>query len=246
MRERSMTRAASALLVAIVASAALPACGGEGRPRPEPPNAVGRTATASTATEPAPVDDKVVVRESLLSLSDLPAGWTAADDDDEPEPSDCSAVKEARAAASARDASPDFDHRPTGQVSHSVYAYFDEQKAENAYRNLVASETRRCLGSQLGERVREAADDEDVEIGDVETGELSVDPVGAESNAARISLDYTVSGIDLTLAADLLFIREGRGIAFLVLADETDTFDEQLRARLASISARKLRNALAE
>lgn len=237
-----MTRSVSAVLMAIAASAALTACGGEDAPRSGQTEAI-RT-TAQSATEPPPVDDKIVVRKSLLSLSDLPADWTAADDDDESEPSACSAVKEARAAASARDSSPDFDHRPTGQVSHSVYLYPDVQEAEAAFRTLVTSETRKCLGSQFGDRVREAADDEDFDIGEVQTGELSIDPVGAESNAARISLDYTVSGIELTLGADLLFIREGRGIAFLVLADEADTFDAQLRARLASISARKLRNSL--
>ncbi|MGH2917445.1 MAG: hypothetical protein ACRDLS_02445 [Solirubrobacteraceae bacterium] len=173
--------------------------------------------------------------------ADLPRGWTPTAQTAQSR-SNCAAVEAARAAVSARASSPDFSHEPTGQVSHTVYLYGDEPQAENAYEALTISRTRRCLGDEVRARiVKEAAD---VDVGAVRTAPLVIDPVGEESSAARVALDYGTAGTQYTLTADLVFVRDGRGLAFLVLADETGTFDEQLRARLATVADRRLRAAL--
>ena len=241
-----MTKPIRATLIPIFASFALAACGGNDGPATQQgPRPAPSTDASTESTSPA-ADDKAAIRKALLVLTDLPTGWTGSDDEDESDPSDCAAIRSARSAASARDSSRDFAHQPTGQVSHSVYLYSDEQRAASAYRDLVTQESRTCLGSQLRDRLSRETVQKDVKVGDVETSELAIDPAGEQSSASRVSLDYSTSGLDLTLATDLVYIREGRGISFLVLVDETATFDEQLRARLASVVARKLRNAVAQ
>jgi hypothetical protein len=185
-----------------------------------------------------------VARRSLLQLADLPADWTASEQDNRSEPK-CSAVKRVRRAASARSSSAGFSHRPTGEVAHYVYVFADDQQAEAAYGALVARDTRQCIGSQLRERFANLAATRNVSVGNVETSVLVIDPVGQQSSAARITIGYaTSSEPNITLNVDVLFVRDGRGISALLLTDETDSFYEALRARLASIADRRLRNAL--
>ena len=105
---------------------------------------------------------------------------------EEPVPSNCPSVKAARAAASARATTPNFDHEPTGQVTHTIYLYEDEQQARKIYAGLVTPATRKCLGS--GVRKRIATEAEDVDVGGVRTRGPKIDRVGDATSGAPVTL----------------------------------------------------------
>ncbi len=211
-------------LIVLTASFAIAACGG------------------SQDKQRDAARERVAANASLLTIADLPSSWTEADVIKEPVPSNCPSVKAARAAVSARATTPNFDHEPTGQVTHTIYLYEDEEQARKIYAGIVTPATRKCLGS--GVRKRIATEAEDVDVGGVRTRALKIDRVGDATSGARVTLGYGTTGVHFRLSADLIFVREGRGLSSLVLVDETGFFDKLLRERLIGKAQRKLRAAL--
>jgi hypothetical protein len=235
-----MTRLKPGLTVAAVCLA-FAGCGGDDDTSKDS-GATGKTDAPRTAAAQTPADD-ATARSALIKLSDMPTGWTSEDGDHESKPSKCQAVRDARAATSGRATSAAFNHEPTGQVQQAVYLYADEQETTDHFSALTTPETRKCLGEAL-EGVIVDGVDKDVKVGDARTGELRIDPVGDESSGSRIYLDYSSKGIDLTLNADLIFVRKGRGLTLITEIDELGEFDSQLREELTTLAYRRLRNAL--
>lgn len=226
-----------------LACVALTGCGASDSGKSDTETANTATPTTNAAPAPNPADDDIAA-SALLKLSDLPSDWTATDEKGgDSEQSKCAGIRDARGAVSARDSSPTFDHRPTGQVTHTIYLYSDESKASDAYSKLAAPGTRQCLGDSVKELAMQHGGSS-AKIGDVQTGELRMDPIGDDSSAARITLDYSAKGFDLTLTDDIIYIRKGRGLSLITLGDESGDFDSQLRDDLIKIAYRRIRNAL--
>lgn len=218
-----MTKSVRATFTVIAASLALGACGG-GDKSPDTPAA----------------------RKAVLVLADLPAGWTASDNGDvRSEARLCPSVKRARDGASGRASSKQFDHVPTGQATSSVYVYADEARARTAYRDLTSQGTWDCLGSREFD-VLDANAAKNVKLGDTILTDRPIDPVGTQRHVSHVTILYTTPRDSLAVGTDFVFVRQGRGIATLILIDErSSSFDESVRNRLGRIAARKLRDALA-
>ena len=209
----------------VLASLALSCCGG------------------TDADSPAKARDTSAARRAVLLISDLPTGWGASFGGAGQGPSDCEAINTARHTTSARATSDAFNHRPTGQISHAVYVFPDEAAATTAFHALATPDNVACVGSQVQGVLHRIAS-QGVQVGATTTSALHIDPVGVESGGGHIAIRYTTGDATRALGADLLLIREGRGVSVLLFIDERNAFDRRLRARLASVSDRRLRAAL--
>jgi hypothetical protein len=242
MRSAWRSRAA---VGALLLAGALAACGdsdeaesGSGAETATPARTETANETATPTAEPTPdtTEDKRIAEESVLTLDDFPSGWTAADDTSS-SPAQCDAVKDAKAAASARANSPEFASGETTQVTNSVYMFADESAAEEAFSGLSSKDTRLCFGRTVSEGV---ADQGEVEVGDAKTAELSVDPLGDERSASRITLPLSAEGVDVDLVIDLVFVRIGRAVSLNLFVDTFTAFDEDLRGDLTASSVKRL------
>ncbi len=224
-----------ALAIVLCLALALAACGGSDGDGDE------TAATTSTATK---ATEQRIAGASALSLKDLPKKWFVAADSSDSSRFTCKPVLEARAAVSARKASPVFQHIPLGQVTHTVYLYADERRAIDAFDKLTAPKTRDCYATEFKALTAKSADG-GLEAGDVTATELEIDSAGAQSSGLRIALKYEIAAQSGTLTADLVLVRVGRGVSLLTLADEMNPIDAKLRGRLVTTMVRKLDRALA-
>jgi hypothetical protein len=199
------------------------------------------TATAARAGDAD--SDKRIAQDAVLAVEDFPAGWTAADDSDALDNSKapCDAVNDAKRSVTARANSPDFSNGETSQVANSVWMFADEAGAERAFAALAAEKTRRCFGKSLAHGVD---DPKGLAVGDVHAARLSVDPVGDDLAASRLTIAATRKGVDFDLVVDLVFVRSGRAISLSMFLRALEPFDDKLRAGLTNTSAQRLANRL--
>jgi hypothetical protein len=209
-------------------------------------------AAAPTETRAEPADraaDRRIAEDAVLVLEDFPTGWQQEDeDDDDNEETDCSGVRDARETLSARATSPRFSQGETKNAENVTYVYGDDPAARTAFAGLASSETRTCIGQDLGERLAEAAGPTGqgggTQVGEPETSRVSIELLGDEREAARITVPVSAEGIDVDLIIDLVFVRVGRGIALVTVTDALTPFDEDLKAELTSTVIRRLSAAL--
>jgi hypothetical protein len=186
--------------------------------------------------------DRTTAQRAVLRLADLPGGWTASDPGSTRKPSACAGFRQARATVSARANSRDFVHA-TSQASHTVYVYADARRARSAYVKLTSATARRCVGAETKTKLEGGGR---VLLAPVRTSSLKIARIGDQSAVDRIAVDYRAAGGGVaTLTLDLVFVRERRALSLLALVDDVDTFDVELRTRLASIAGRRLRTLLA-
>ena len=110
--------------------------------------------------------------------------------------------------------------------------FADESAAEEAFSGLSSKDTRLCFGRSVSEG---AADQGVVEVGDTKTAELSVDPLGDERSASRITLPLSAD-----VVIDLVFVRVGRAVSLNLFVDMFTAFDEDLRGDLTASSVKRL------
>jgi hypothetical protein len=82
------------------------------------------------------------------------------------------------------------------------------------------------------------------EAGELETSRVSIEPLGDEREAARFTVPISSEGIEVDLVIDVVFVRVGRAIALLTVADAFNVFDEDLKAELTSKMVRSLSSAV--
>lgn len=212
--------------------------------------------TTGTTTSPAPTTtqtttgsaaaDQRVARDAQLKLSDFPSGWEQKDRTQEAKAwAACQGVDAAKAAASARQTSPDFAERNHTYAGNFAYIYADVPTATRAFGELSSEHTRTCLGDALAKylpgQVREGA-----EIGKITTGQVAMQPVGDERTLTRLTVPLKANGLNVDVTLDLVFVRVGRGIAGLQFQDVLSPFDETLRTRLTTTAVDRLKTALAQ
>lgn len=229
-----------ALLLAGAGALALVGCGSGGSGTETVTVVETTAAPASTITTPA-IDarvDRRLAQRALLQLSDLPVSWTAAED--ESDGVDCAAFAAVRRMPRA--VSPRFSHGDEQFASHAVAVYATPQDADAAIDDLVATDTRDCLGDELKAQMNESTDD--ATIGDVTVSELNVEPLGQRSAALRVQLPISVSGVDADVYADYVIGRVDRGLTMLMVGSVYVEPDEELRATLAKRGVQRLGEAL--
>ena len=229
--------------LAFAGSPALTSCGGSGdggTAGTATPNSTATTAPASSPTPDASVD-RQIARESRLRLEDFPSGWTEADND-ESNSAKCEGVEEAKKATTARANSSRFGEGENTEVQNSVYLFADEAAAEQAFTQLSGKETRVCYAESVTDALEEAGG---LEVGNASSARLSLDPLGDQREAARVTVPVTTEeGLDVDVIVDLVFVRADRGISLGLFIDVLSPFDSDLREQLTATSVRRLSDNL--
>jgi len=176
-----------------------------------------------------------------LKLEDFPSGWTAVDDDSGR--ARCEGVQRAKKATTARATSRRFGKGENTAVQNVIYVYGDEAAAEQAFSELAAEDTRTCYAKSIADAIASAGG---LKVGKTESGRLSLDPLGDERDAARVTVPVTTAqGLDVDVIVDLIFVRADRGISLGLFIDALSPFDEDLQAQLTATSVRRLSDSLA-
>jgi hypothetical protein len=194
---------------------------------------------------------------ALLSINDLPAGWsTSKDESDDSDAAefqtqlaDClgapsSIVSGDEAAVHVE--SPDFDS-PDGNTTISETISVDRaERVEQVFAVLHQSNLTDCMTEALGDYMKQAfadSDDPDVQsvkLGDVEVGQLSAGHYGDDTVALRATVPVEVSGISTSVYFDVLYIRQGNAVENLTFEGLGTAVDPQTTARFALLATRKL------
>jgi hypothetical protein len=205
------------LLVAVLL---LAGCGGDD----EKPRA--------TATPTPTPDDTIISANSMLKVSDFPAGWVE-EPDPRPDETACEAAKAALDATSGHTDSGRFTDRTFPSVVGSVYLYADEAAAEQAFAALGDRETHECVGEEFATVIAEQLG---IEIGEVESEPLSL----AGTAGSRLTVAAEFAGLKVDAVFDVLVARSGRGITFWVFGSSQTPFDEALRDQLIGTAVDRL------
>ena len=247
-------------LGALLAVAALAAagCGGSG----EGATTVVRTVTetAPVATPPASGGDvettttapdrraaRATAEAALLRLEDLPSGWIAEDETDEPEPAGAACWRAAGVDATVADAAaPTFTGPSLSAVTNAVAVFPDAEAASAGVRAVEDAKLRACLARELTQHLRGTLDldrYEDAKVFDAETAALNVAPYGAESAGFRITVPVDDGTTRAELYGDWVTIRDGAAITQLSFVTAIRPPEESLRDDVSRAAATRLRAA---
>lgn len=206
-----------------------------------PTDATRPTATAETRPEvPA---DHAIASGALLTLPDFPTGWEQQDQSAGKSSLTCQAIATARASLSGRATSPQFAKASDDFVDDVVYVYPSASEAQTSFAGLSGATDRLCIGKALGDQLAKAAESSSatkVTFGQPSAGALSISPVGDQSAAGRITIPYTVQGLNPDAVVDLVFVRVDRGIQILSFIGSADAFDPTVEADLTRTAANRL------
>lgn len=124
-----------------------------------------------------------------------------------------------------------------------VYVYPSASEAQTSFAGLSGATDRLCIGKALGDQLAKAAESSSatkVTFGQPSAGALSISPVGDQSAAGRITIPYTVQGLNPDAVVDLVFVRVDRGIQILSFIGSADAFDPTVEADLTRTAANRL------
>ena len=186
---RAIITGALALLTVLLVTG----CGGSGdsKPATEP----SATATSDRAA------DRAIALDSTLKLEDFPSGWTQADAGEEPPRVQCEQVEAAKAKTTARTNPPRFSAGENTAVQNAVYLFADEPTAEQAFEQVSGRATRLCYAETVLQALKQR---KDLQVGDADSGRLSLDPLGDQRDASRVTVPLTTAeGVEVDLVVDM-------------------------------------------
>lgn len=177
------------------------------------PGAAGASTTTTEAEVVDPVADAARAEEIVLKLTDLPEGWTAA-----PEPEGggeeeqrledsfarCLGVEPPPDQPSA--GSPEFLGGTLTQVSATVEMAPSVEVAETEFANLKRPRFHECVQQQFDE----SQADSGLDFAPSRAQELDFPDLGDGTVATRITTLLTSEGQQITIYADIVFVRKGR------------------------------------
>ena len=140
----------------------------------------------------------------------------------------------------ALESSPRFNGGQATLVQNVVYVFADAAAARTAFDSASAEETRSCYAEAVTGAFRNQIG---VELGDTNTAALSIEPVGDQHDAARVTLPITAEGVAADLIVDLVFVRIGRALSLSLFLNVATPFDPALRGQLTAATARRLSGA---
>ncbi len=248
-------------LAALLSATALAGCGSSSSGGGD--DTAGSTQPASTAA--AGSFDKVAAAQqaqgALLTLDDLPSGWTsnpsdASSDDDQEvqgELADCIGVDASIFADDAPDKakaeSDDFispNNGADGEFSEEIDVESPDRVASD-FEVVNSDKLTGCLESVFGKFLKEKfAEDpqtKDAKIGDVTAEREDIPTYGDESVGIEITVPFTVAGTSASAVIDMVFVRVGNAVAQLQFNNTFKPFDTQTAASFTSKAADKLSQA---
>lgn len=203
----------SARLAAVLVSALLlvTGCGGAERP----------SLQAKTATSSA--DDQRRADAALLTLADLPPGFTEAPDEEELEEDpldECVSDQDAGLdeGVTAEAEGTDFEHAEASMFVGSVSVVLaDLGLAEDGMEVFASDELRACFDALMAEEVR----DQEAEAGQgleftTSSEDLAYFEIGDEATAFRMTMGADAAGGRVEFLIDAVFVRKGRTIGMYV------------------------------
>jgi hypothetical protein len=248
-------------LGALLAAAALAAagCGGSGDEAttvvrtvtetvPATTTPAGAAATGTTeTTAPDRRAARATAEAALLRLEDLPSGWVAQDETEEPEPAGAACWRAAGVTATVADAvAPSFTGPSMSAVTNAVALFPDADAASAGVKAVGDAKLRACLARELTAFLRGSIDRdryEEAQVFDAETAALSVAPYGAESAGFRITVPLDDGTTRAELYGDWIAIRDGAAVTQLSFISAIRPPEEAFRDDLSRTAATRLRAA---
>lgn len=186
--------------------------------------------------------DEAAAAEIVLTLDDMPAGFTEGEpqDADEDESmldplAECLGVDRGLLDPDNPEAkSPEFDSVGGSQVSVEVSFRASPEHAGQAF-DLVAMEaTPGCYAETLTSAItgQTAPDGSRVEVGEVTFEPLSFPDLGDQSTAFRVSVPLSAQGQEVEVFADVAAVRVGRVVVSGTFLAERRPFDTDVAAGL--------------
>lgn len=222
--------------------ALLAGCGGETKTVTVPAreDQSDRAPAEETASE---AEARQVAEAGVLKLSDFPTGWQKEEDeDDEAKANSCPQAAAAKDSAFARATSPDFSDSGDQEVNSAAFLFATEREAQTIYDGLTSRDMSDCIKKVV--RTTIAKNLRQAKLGDIAASRVSTEPLGDESNTARVEFEIEVEFVETSGVADLVCIRTGRAVAVVGLFNTGDPFDDELRATLLSTVVRRIRDGL--
>lgn len=195
----------------------------------------GSTVRQTSAELPDPPNASA----GLLKLSDLPAGWTIAEDDGDDSSGDDDDMDCGQETVETSDIdSKDFE-KDVSQVSNSVAVYDSVAEATADFALLRDDALLGCLRDYF---VKFFAEPEDgMTFADVAFERLpTASKFGDEMEALRLSANLLFEGQTIPIIADLVFVRVGAKMVAYLFVDARQAFDEALRNQLIDVTIKRL------
>jgi hypothetical protein len=126
-------------------------------------------------------------------------------------------------------------------VQNSIYLFADEPTAKTQFEQLTRKDTRSCYAQAV---TKALASTGGLKVGKTESARLSIDPLGDDRDAGRITVPVTSQGVDVDVIVDVVFVRAGRGMTITLFMDLISSFDADLRDQLTATSVRRLSDNL--
>lgn len=210
-------------LAAVLVALALSACGNgdDGKDDDgDDPKKASSSSAAPTPTDEGPAvdaEDQAIVDAAVVTIKDMPSGWTAdaADDDDDDKAARAEiaacvgvAYDELYDDTNAEAKSDDFTSPDDDEVSIKVGLAPTEEWMVHAFGIASGAKYRECALEAI-EKDMESQDG--LEIGDVSLSQLSVDQLGDEALGYRVTVPVSADGDTIDVIADVVVTRVGRG-----------------------------------
>jgi hypothetical protein len=271
-----MGRLALALLVAAALAMAACGGGGGGGESKEPTPQMGSpvvtgtaapqmgspVATGTAAATQEPEDEgtkaaRAAAEKTFLKLEDFPTGWKQASaatttPQELDLPSECQSPVLSRKQppdSIVQVDSPGFGNGAGLSVASRVIVFHDEGTARNYVDgiNKFVETFDRCRQPLLEALGKASTPAENAQIADVTVERLSLDSLGDQSIALRLTTSVEAQGATVLLRSDLLAVRVGRMVSLLgYLSTSLATSDLSEEGRLARIVAARLKDAVNE
>lgn len=193
---------------------------------------------------PPAAEDEAAARKVVLSAADLP-GYTQepADPEDRSSAIDkCVAnnpllnVEDNPRGASGPDFTKDDDNV---QVQSGALFAEKDADAQKAFSDIQAALSSQCLKDEMRNTLEEAVNP-GVVVGTVSADMLPAPGGTDQSVAARLTVPLESQDEQLTVYADLTFLREGRGLAGVFTLQAGAPFPDAERTRLADVVGERL------
>ncbi len=224
-------------MVVLVCSALVVGCGGGGSGGSE----------AQTVIED---EDQRRAEGALLTLDDVPSGWTAeADDDDEEDVSESACFEDIQPDLSeltvTGHAESETFQTESAWVSSEASVYRTEEEARQAFEGgreaLLSDELPACFGDVFAEGLAEEENDVEIKVGEVSAEEVSLEDLAAEENAAvRFEIPLEVDGEPVSAYTEFIGLVEGRTIGSLTTFSFVTPFPADETERLVGTVADRL------
>lgn len=237
--------------------------GGDSRGDNATPDTTADSVTGPTSDVPSDTDleaEEAFAEAELLTLSDMPLGWTEDPVDGDDTPNDeVAAARRDFVGCVGTDGDKMFDFARTvaatgtftspdsATVVHTI-AIDDDATVDQFMSSFSAEGVETCLADNIGPVLAagmanpDPADPlpDDLTFGDATVERLDVAQAGDETFAYRITMPLTLDGVDVKLFVDLVATRVGNAVSGIEAQSGITPFDSNQLDSLIEAAANRL------